>query len=127
MRHVRLYIIQYNRLEGSGGDAQATVVTAFNINVRRLIEIHAYQGAHLTDVSRETASAGAAAFGSDLDADLASHRSLALKHQHLIGSHCPFAQQIHIPGLHPFHKSLRPEPAGLLAGPSGCDFPALGQ
>ena len=80
MPNRRMCVFQGNSLEGTRGDAQTTVVTAFDINIRWLVEIHAHEGAHLADASRETAPAGAAAFRSDLDTDLASHRSLTLKH-----------------------------------------------
>lgn len=127
MSNGRLHILQGNSLERTGRDAQATVITAFDINVWRLVEVHAHECAHLANVSRKTSSAGAATFRSDLDADLASHRIILLKHQHFVRRHCPFTKQIQTARLHAFHKSFRPETSGLLARASGCDFPALGQ
>ncbi|MDP1548240.1 MAG: hypothetical protein Q8L87_19675 [Anaerolineales bacterium] len=127
MSNRRWYVLQGNSLEGTGRDAQTTVVTTFDINVWRLIEVDAHDGAHLANLSRETGLTGLTRFNRYLNANLSRHCFLALEHQYFVRRDGPLAEQIQTARLHAFHKSIRPETSGLLARPSGCDFPALRQ
>ncbi|MDP1713303.1 MAG: hypothetical protein Q8L41_01035 [Anaerolineales bacterium] len=89
--------------EGTGGDAQAAVIATFDVNVGRFIIVNPHDGAHFANLSRQTAVAGMTVVGLKLDANLARHRFLALKHQHLVCCQRPVGEQFHAPVLDVFH------------------------
>gem|GEM_PF-4908610 len=66
-------------------------------------------------------------FIQNLKANFSSHMLHNSKYQYFVCGCCPFAEQVQTSTSHTFHKSFRPEPAGLLARPSGCHFAAFGQ
>jgi hypothetical protein len=66
------------RAEGTGGDAQTAVVTAFDINIRQFVKINPHDGAHFAGYSRQTAAAGSTVFSLDLNANLPGHKILAI-------------------------------------------------
>jgi len=67
-----------NRAEGTGGNAQPAIVTTFNVEVGRFVNVNADDGANLADLRRQAGQAGLAGFSPKMDADLACHGLLTL-------------------------------------------------